>query len=476
VATPPTFVAAYGGASIYNAGTQTMSVTVAAGDLVLVKAGTQDSNVTVATPSGGGLTYTLQQAVQSVPQQSNAYLWTATAPGAQTFTLSLTGAGGQWSASVEVWRNHNGVGAAATKYATATTSLTLTTQAANSALSVLNVDWQGANGTTRTWLTSVGAFTEKVYQRSNAIITFYSGYHADAGTVGAKTVGMSAPTGQQPSLLAIEILAIPPAATGSLSITATALPNNIPPAVRINVNDTRSPGQALQLTIMRTNPDGTRVPVRTSDGNPLQLSGGVGLVFDNEPVLGGAVSYTSLEVPGISSPQVTVTASQAWLVHPGTPSKSIPIRFGLHPARHRTRPVVRGVFNVLGRANPVVVTDGTRHGRMLSLALLLQDQAALDAFEALTADAATLLLSVPASLGYNIPTAYIAIGDIDALPVVDRVSEHLFIASMAYYEVDRPSGGSRAAWTLADVQARYGTLTAVQTAYRTLADVQAGPA
>lgn len=478
MATPPTFVASYGNSTIGKA-TQTASVTVAAGDLVIVKAGTNDASANLNPPTGGGLTYALQQAVTGVTQQSNAYIWTAISSVAQTFTLTLSPASTaiNFTWSVEVWRNHGGVGTSAKKTATATTSLSVTPQGANSALSVLNVDRNAVDGTTRTFLTSAGAFTQDAYQRltgTNAL-GFYSGYHADAGVVGAKTVGMSAPTGQRPSLLVVEVLAAPPAATGSLSITATALSSNTPPAVRIDVNDTRSPGQASALTIMRVNPDGTQTVVRTADGNPLALSGGVGLVFDYEMALGAAVAYTALEAPGITSPQVTVTSSQVWLVHPGIPSLSVPITLRKGSLAQTTRPVTRGTFWPMGRAYPVIVTDGSRKAPQSQLLVEVDTVTDETSLTDLLADASALLLNVPSSLALGWDSSYVSIGDVTVDRLTDIGTDPYRVVTLPFTVVDRPAGGSQSLRTYVDVLAGYGSYAAVQAQYRSYVDLLAGP-
>lgn len=472
----PTLAATFGNNAITQGATKTVSVTVQAGDLVLVKAATDYPTTHVYAPTGGGLTFAAQQVIENLPDQSNAYVWTAQSSTAQTFTLSITASStGYWSFEVKVWRSHGGVGTSAKRVATSTGGFSLTTSGADSAIELLNADWNAVDGTTRTWLTSAAAFTETSYQRASQALTFYAGHHADVVTAGTVTVGMSAPAGQAPSQIAVEILAAPPAQTGSLSITATTIPANVPPAVQVNINDTRSPGQASSLTVMRINADGTRSPVRTSDGNALPLASGVGVVYDYEAPLGQPVSYTSVEVPGITSPQVTVSSAQVWLVHPGTPSLSMPIKLAPNLTPRRVRPVVRGVFNVMGRANPVIVTDGIRHGRMMELSLHLQTQAVRDAFDALTADASTLLLNVPTSLGYNIATSYIAVGDIETLPITDKVFEPWFTARLPYYEVDRPAGGSQSQRTYSDLLAAFGTYAAVQANYRTYLDLLTGP-
>ena len=143
----------------------------------------------------------------------------------------------------------------------------------------------------------------------------------------------------------------------TIAVVATVEASNVPPRVRLNVTDTGTPALA-STTITRLNPDGTTTPVRTLDGNPLTLTTGTGLLYDYEMPYGAAVSYSSLETPAASSAQVTVNVSSVWLVHPGVPSLSRPItvsKFG-----DRTSKVQRGVFHPMGRATPVVVTDGVR--------------------------------------------------------------------------------------------------------------------
>lgn len=474
MATPPTLVASYGNATI-GSSTKTASVTVQAGDLIVVKAGTNNSGARISSVSGGGLTYTLQQSIVGVTQQSCAYVWTAVSPSSQTFTLTVTPSSAFFTFAAEVWRNHNGIGSSGKKTATSTTSLSLTTQGANSAITVLNADWNAVNGSTRTYLTSAGAFTENGYQTDPSWLTFYSGYHADAGAVGSKTVGMSAPSGQRPSLIVLEVLAAPPSVTGALTITATALPTNAPPAVRVDVNDTRSPGQASLLTIVRNNPDGTQSPVRTSDGNPLPLTGGIGLVYDYEMPLGEAVSYTALEVPTVASLQVTVASTQAWLVHPGVPSLSIVVDFRVGTNDEETWATTRGVFWPLGRATPVVVTDGARKAAASRGIFSISSAAELEDFRALVADAAVLLLNVPASVPVGLGSTYISLGDISVKRPSSIGSDQLRDIEASYQVVNRPAGGTQSARTWADVLASYGSWAAVLAAYRSWADVLTGP-
>lgn len=207
----PTFVAEYESLwSGANPATQTISVTVAVSDVLVVVALTQDNPITVSTPTGGtGIVWELKQSIVIV-NYCSAYLWTTVIETAQTFTLSLskvgTAGGDDWGFNCLRFSSTDGVGASAkANAAAAAPSLALTTIQANSAIVVVNGDWNASNAA-RTWRTGAGALTEKSYVYAGVnIYTIYVGYHADVGAVGAKTVGLSAPTGQQYSLIAVEV-------------------------------------------------------------------------------------------------------------------------------------------------------------------------------------------------------------------------------------------------------------------------------
>lgn len=206
--TPPTFVAEYETDWSQTTTPKTVSVTVTAGDTLAIFAMTGDGAFTLATPTGGGLTYTLQQSVV-VAAFGTVYLWTAPAPGSQTFTMSITQSGGSafWAYNCLRFSGSAGVGASnKTNVNGAAPSLGLTTTGANSAIVVANVDWNAVDGTTRTWRTAGSSATEQTYFRDPANYTVYGAYHADSGAAGAKTVGLSAPAGQKYSIAAVEIL------------------------------------------------------------------------------------------------------------------------------------------------------------------------------------------------------------------------------------------------------------------------------
>lgn len=214
MATPPTFVAEYEVASWTAAGTsKTASVTVAAGDLLVVLGASEDFTKPLSTPTGGSLTYTLRQSVV-ISNYCTVYIWTAPCPTSQSFTITSTiPTGGEAGLDVVRLSGHGGVGASiATNLASGAPSLAVTTTGANSALLAISADWSATDGASRTWrpVNSItptsGNGLELAYARDAAIYTVYAAYWNDTGTAGSKTVGLSVPSGQKYAIATIEIL------------------------------------------------------------------------------------------------------------------------------------------------------------------------------------------------------------------------------------------------------------------------------
>jgi hypothetical protein len=212
--TPPTFVAEYETAFNSNTTPKTASVTVAAGDYLVVVGMSEDAAYTLSTPTGGGLTYTLQQSVV-VTDYCTAYIWTAPAPTSQSFTLSvsMSGSSGWWGANCLRFSGSTGIGASSkTNVASGAPSLGLTTSGDNSTIVCASSDWTAADGSSRTWRTvngftpSSGGGGEVTYFRDGTHYAAYAAYWPDAGTAGSKTVGISSPSGQKYSIVAVEVL------------------------------------------------------------------------------------------------------------------------------------------------------------------------------------------------------------------------------------------------------------------------------
>jgi hypothetical protein len=214
MATPPTFVAEYESASWQvNTTPRTTSVTVAAGDYLVVIAATEESN-NLVTPTGGSLTYTLQQSV-AVASYAGVSIWTAPCASSQTFTFSLTTSGGQvFGFDVLRFSGSNGIGASnKTNVASGAPSLGLTTTGDNSAIVCIDTDWNAADGASRAWRAvngitpTSGNGLEVAYSRDSLHYTVYGAYWNDSGTAGAKTVGLTTPS-QKYAIAAVEVLGV----------------------------------------------------------------------------------------------------------------------------------------------------------------------------------------------------------------------------------------------------------------------------
>src|SRR5882724_2675183 len=184
------------------------SITVANGDFIVLGGVTADQTSTISIPTGGSLTYT-QQASVNIGSNCWISVWTAPCTSSQTFSLSVAR-----SATSNVW-GYNGllisggsaVGAVTSNNGASAPSLTMTPQAANSAVAMFYGDWNAADGTSRTYLSAAGTFTEQTYFRDSLQYTVYGGGYLNAGTATSKAFGLSAPTGAKWVGVAVEIKA-----------------------------------------------------------------------------------------------------------------------------------------------------------------------------------------------------------------------------------------------------------------------------
>jgi hypothetical protein len=249
-----------------------------------------------------------------------------------------------------------------------------------------------------------------------------------------------------------------------------------PPRIRLDVTDTGDPA-ITTVTVTRLDPDGRIAPVRTLDGGPLTLSTSgadrVGLLYDYEAPLGQPVSYSTLETPGSTSAQVTLDEPWVWLIHPGVPERSLPVWVAGMP--ERTRRVTRGVHYPMGRARPVVQTDGQRKAAEYALTIMTRTDVERAAIDDLIDDAGVVLLNVPATLGWGVGAEYVAVGDTTEARLYRWGPEQRRTWTLPLIVVDRPEGGTQSERVYVDVLAAYASYAQVQAAYPSYADLLAGP-
>jgi len=171
--------------------------------------GSPPAPLTISDNQGGALTWTKQAERQVDSSTRYCVLWTAPVGGAitggtVTFTKGSTTTV-WWGGFVMVWTGVASVGVTGANSAhSGSSSLSLTTLQANSALVAINVDnvvFQDPYN----WNTNVGAFTKTYSDVSSFTWSVTAGYHADSGATGAKSLGVSDPSSQDWSMVGLEL-------------------------------------------------------------------------------------------------------------------------------------------------------------------------------------------------------------------------------------------------------------------------------
>lgn len=258
-----------------------------------------------------------------------------------------------------------------------------------------------------------------------------------------------------------------------MAITVTPTVDLVNQPARVSLAVSASAGET-STTITRLNADGTTSTVRTSDGNPLPLSGGAGTLYDYEMAYGTLVSYSSLETPANVSAQVEVDQAQAWLIHPGVPALSQPLDLLPGSLVDETYTVKQGVFYVMGRSTPIVQSDGARKSAQSTLVHLVESSSERDALRALISDAGVLLLNIPPTLGYDFDSCYVAISDVKFSRLQDAVIDDYRAVTLPFTVVDAPVGGTMSQRSYVDLLS-FASYSALNAGYATYTALLAGP-
>lgn len=216
--TPPTFISENEEWWESYSSSKHENITTQVGDIIVVVAQTTVSTTTTTlnTPTGNGVTFILRRSSTAASNPA-VYLWTgidSTGGNNWPVTISVASGSDGWGFSVYVFRGSDGIGNSAIGGpSTGSPSLSITASQLGSALVVFSVDNNCISPTVRTWRT-VNDITptksngyERTCQRYHTCgNTVYGAYYPDAGVAGSKTVGLSAPTGQHYTIVAVEIL------------------------------------------------------------------------------------------------------------------------------------------------------------------------------------------------------------------------------------------------------------------------------
>jgi hypothetical protein len=216
-----------------NTVTLTASVTIAAGDIIVVKASSPRGDASAYNlPTATGLTFTLRASEYTQTSHNRAAIWTAEAAsalGATTITWTWAGASNFHSMVVERWSGAQLDPTPVTQVAFGTGSLpstTITPEAANSVITMLNTDWVPTTPTSRLWVTTSASdgVVWELWLKFLSLNYWTSYAYMRAGAIGSKTLGMSAPTGQNWTILALELQPLSYGVMQTALSDATGLP------------------------------------------------------------------------------------------------------------------------------------------------------------------------------------------------------------------------------------------------------------
>jgi hypothetical protein len=164
-----------------------------------------------------GLTWTKQREGYFAGTGAPVVGFTAPVASGASSTATLTGTNinntVHYGFDIIAFTGQEGAGASAISAAAQANNptISITTTQANSAIAIILADWGANPWPTRTWLQPGGIATFVETATAQTVSGQYStigGYYPDAGVVGAKTIGLSAPTTGTWTLVAMEIKGI----------------------------------------------------------------------------------------------------------------------------------------------------------------------------------------------------------------------------------------------------------------------------
>lgn len=182
-------------------------ISVLNGDLLVVFGAQENISGTMGAPTATGVTFTNRQTnVTANNCRSYAYTGPITSDNA-SLDVSAAVSGGNFC-GICALLIRGGVYGTSSKETDTTEApaLDLTATKAGSIGLYIEADWNAADGSSRTWRTInsiVG--TDQAYFRDSARYTVYVGSWSNLGATGTKTFGLSAPSGQKTSQIAVEI-------------------------------------------------------------------------------------------------------------------------------------------------------------------------------------------------------------------------------------------------------------------------------
>ena len=191
------------------------------------------------------------------------------------------------------------------------------------------------------------------------------------------------------------------------------------------------------VTIVRTDPDGTRVTVIGTE--PATVTGGAWVGVDHTAPLDLAVTYEASsgdDIAVLVSNTVTVAGDGSmWLKHPTLHALNTRISLAETPERDRRLNV--NVMAVLGREYPLAISDGRRNAPTAEMVMRTETLAEAANMRALLADGSPLLLMAPD--GWDVGTVWIQPTETKEKWLIRYMADPRRVWTVGYATVGRPA-------------------------------------
>jgi hypothetical protein len=189
-------------------------------------------------------------------------------------------------------------------------------------------------------------------------------------------------------------------------------------------------------------------------------------------------SYSAATHLDVTSASATLSPSQAWMVHPGSPSLSVPIS-----SSDRSAIAVRNLgpisqasastlHPILGQSLPIATRSGPRFGNTLQVALKARTAAHEAALNGILADGTPLLFRFPPTYDAGFDEGFYSVGNVQRARMAQLKGNHLREFTLDLTQVQQPTlTVQNTGWSWAALAAAFPTWQAVAAAYNTWADV-----
>ena len=219
--TQPSFVAEY--ETVWDSTTSPKTVmnavAITAGDVLvacIMAEGNDGLGASLGITENGSSSWVEKQRI-AVNAYCELVIYTYTAVSNENLTVTITCSSGivAFGCNILHFNASGGVGTGSNKEngtdggAGTEPSLSITTEAADSAVVIACGDWTADDGGDRAWRNNVGsAVVEKTFAFVDTRYTAYAGYHATCGAANTYAVGLSAPVSMKYSIAAVEVKGI----------------------------------------------------------------------------------------------------------------------------------------------------------------------------------------------------------------------------------------------------------------------------